>query len=572
MKRRYTTLLALVGLALGLRGAASTAPARKVELQAMVKQLAADDPAARDEACEQLVNAGPAARSLVMAALAAEDPEVKARAFRILLRRAAKAGDALPAARIQLVNYENLDPDARIGIIEQIATLEEPGKWDVLLQLLREDPSDDVGWRLVRYLRMRGGRKFHGELRAMEPAVEHAPMLVLMGRAWYTRDPERASGLFRRAIEREAQQPSDDQKELNVAYEKLIRDGLESKRYDDAADWLRRQASRSPADEPRLPSAVFDLFALHATVGPLRGFASDQVLYESWLGDPAIVIAIGKLYERAGQGVVASACFAAAHAATVTENSHRYQTAVLLSSRGWIDLAEREFETVLRVSDATRSVDQVNARIWLAALCVQRNDELAAAQHLDTAMQQIPFSEGTTVHETDSSGYERDLTVRDFAAQVHWRYLRAAQSRHDKDETARRLDLLVDLAPTEPSIVLDVVPALKEINRDADAKKLFEPAYALQAADLADDPASPELLNNLAWFCARSGERLDEALKMATAAIQAAPDSAAYLDTAAEAHFRLGHVEQAIQLETRAIQLRPDDTFMKEQLARFGKK
>ena len=48
-----------------------------------------------------------------------------------------------------------------------------------------------------------------------------------------------------------------------------------------------------------------------------------------------------------------------------------------------------------------------------------------------------------------------------------------------------------------------------------------------------------------------------------------APESYAILDTAAEAHFRAGNAEKSVQLETRALELKPNDKFMLEQLARF---
>ena len=49
----------------------------------------------------------------------------------------------------------------------------------------------------------------------------------------------------------------------------------------------------------------------------------------------------------------------------------------------------------------------------------------------------------------------------------------------------------------------------------------------------------------------------------------ALPENAAYLDTAAEAHFRNGDAKGAVRMETRALELRPNDAFMQEQLARF---
>ena len=47
------------------------------------------------------------------------------------------------------------------------------------------------------------------------------------------------------------------------------------------------------------------------------------------------------------------------------------------------------------------------------------------------------------------------------------------------------------------------------------------------------------------------------------------PDNAAYLDTLAEAHFRLGNAQKAAELEERVLRARPNDPFLQAQLTRF---
>jgi tetratricopeptide (TPR) repeat protein len=77
------------------------------------------------------------------------------------------------------------------------------------------------------------------------------------------------------------------------------------------------------------------------------------------------------------------------------------------------------------------------------------------------------------------------------------------------------------------------------------------------------------LLNELAWLCARSGEKLQEARELAERAVIAAPGEGAYLDTLAEANFQLGNFDNAIRLEQAVIELEPGDPFMVQQLERF---
>lgn len=76
-------------------------------------------------------------------------------------------------------------------------------------------------------------------------------------------------------------------------------------------------------------------------------------------------------------------------------------------------------------------------------------------------------------------------------------------------------------------------------------------------------------LNGLAWICATNGVHLDEALEAAKRASALEPKSPEILDTLAEVEYRLGRKSEAIETESRALALRPDDEYLKGQLARF---
>jgi len=67
-------------------------------------------------------------------------------------------------------------------------------------------------------------------------------------------------------------------------------------------------------------------------------------------------------------------------------------------------------------------------------------------------------------------------------------------------------------------------------------------------------------------------KRLAEAATLADQAVAAAPGNAAYLDTCAEAHFRLNDRARAVDLESKALKIKPGDSFMEGQLKRFQTK
>jgi uncharacterized Ntn-hydrolase superfamily protein len=79
------------------------------------------------------------------------------------------------------------------------------------------------------------------------------------------------------------------------------------------------------------------------------------------------------------------------------------------------------------------------------------------------------------------------------------------------------------------------------------------------------------MLNSLAWFTAINDIYLPQALRAAKRAVRLEPENTNILDTLAEVYFRMGKVQKAIEVETRALRLAPDDAYLKQQLERFRK-
>jgi uncharacterized Ntn-hydrolase superfamily protein len=91
---------------------------------------------------------------------------------------------------------------------------------------------------------------------------------------------------------------------------------------------------------------------------------------------------------------------------------------------------------------------------------------------------------------------------------------------------------------------------------------------ALQRA-LARGDNDASNLNGLAWICATNDIYLPEALSAAERAAALEPQESGILDTLAEVCFRMGNAARAIEVETKAIAISPDDNYLKNQLARF---
>ncbi|MDZ4852747.1 MAG: hypothetical protein SGI77_25965 [Pirellulaceae bacterium] len=78
--------------------------------------------------------------------------------------------------------------------------------------------------------------------------------------------------------------------------------------------------------------------------------------------------------------------------------------------------------------------------------------------------------------------------------------------------------------------------------------------------------------NNLAWFYANIDRRLDRALELSQHVAELLPDDSIYLDTLAEAEFRLGHIDEAIAISSKCRQLTPLEDHHRAQLHRFLKR
>ncbi|HKQ18366.1 MAG TPA: DUF1028 domain-containing protein [Candidatus Eisenbacteria bacterium] len=86
---------------------------------------------------------------------------------------------------------------------------------------------------------------------------------------------------------------------------------------------------------------------------------------------------------------------------------------------------------------------------------------------------------------------------------------------------------------------------------------------------LARGENDPSNLNGLAWTCAINGVFLPEALEAAERAVALEPKNTGILDTLAEVHFRMGNAAKAAEVGAKALDLEPNDNYLKAQLARF---
>jgi uncharacterized Ntn-hydrolase superfamily protein len=88
---------------------------------------------------------------------------------------------------------------------------------------------------------------------------------------------------------------------------------------------------------------------------------------------------------------------------------------------------------------------------------------------------------------------------------------------------------------------------------------------------LRDKPEDPDVLNSVARTLATNDIDRERALEIAKRASKLAPSRADILDTMAECHFRLGHFDEAIAIESELVAREPGEDAYWKQLQKFKK-
>jgi tetratricopeptide (TPR) repeat protein len=309
------------------------------------------------------------------------------------------------------------------------------------------------------------------------------------------------------------------------------------------------------------PHALPRLMALHTYFGPLRHYRADVAQWSQGRAiAPPLRWQIALLMTRLG-----SAPPIPWQPREFTGEQHLAAGAFLLRNKLHF-AAESELHKAL-AAPAKGNLYQLEVHTLLAlgrSIADRKGDDETAADFLERAMHTM---------RTRDLGFARPSrrTDDDAWAEIHWRRARAAHARGDAPAANARVKSLLQLLPTNTDMTIEMIDWLKQSGRAEDARVLFDKVYIQTDAklDAATDEEKPGMKNDLAWLCARVGERLDEAIKLAREAVHAQPENAAFIDTLAEACFRAGQIDDAIAHERRAIELEPDNTFMQEQLARF---
>lgn len=119
------------------------------------------------------------------------------------------------------------------------------------------------------------------------------------------------------------------------------------------------------------------------------------------------------------------------------------------------------------------------------------------------------------------------------------------------------------------AVAEQIVPIFKSMNLTDDARQAFDAGYReLQAIALCPSATSGDF-DRLATYLIRCNEDLPRALDLASRASAAEPENPAFLNTLAEAQYRIGNTLDAVKTQQRAAELCPNDATIESRLERF---
>lgn len=238
---------------------------------------------------------------------------------------------------------------------------------------------------------------------------------------------------------------------------------------------------------------------------------------------------------------------------------------VLRVNPAWVDLR------LLRVNKLRRDKDKEGAikeAMALAKLTDSSYAQVSAARALNALGKRTEAEQA----------YNRAIALEPRSAYI---YLNRAYDRPREDKVGRRADAdtALTLAPEDPDAIAFRAELYEDEGKYAEALKLYDRALAITsdlpglhlgravalhklgraadgdkafAAALPPKPTATDY-NNVCWAKATAGLTLESALSDCNAALKMEPDAAAYLDSRALVHLRLGRIDEAIADYSKAI-------------------
>lgn len=259
----------------------------------------------------------------------------------------------------------------------------------------------------------------------------------------------------------------------------------------------------------------------------------------------------------------------------VIANRHR-ETAIRLTDRGLFAWAEMEFQRALKL-DMTINFE-IQIRSLLAEFYWTAGDHRKAAEALKPLVERASESseQGLPGRSSNISGISP------------YYYYYAGLAAIDEDNSAEAIEMLQKSADLEPNP--DVVIAMYKLAKKNEYKTVFDSYYdemvkefrvlvarADQVLSETNDRMTRASIssnlamscNQLAWLLSNCEDSPAEAVSLSRRSLEFEPGNSSYLDTLGRCYYAAGYLEQAVEAQSQAVKLEPNDRLMMQQLRIF---
>lgn len=549
------------------------------EIQTLINQLGDPEPEVRNNAAKALRERGAVVKRALLKATESPRPAIADAAQALLAEIPwSEPGDSA-AIKTALSNYGSLEPAERAVRLRALATTSTrpgglAGQRKATLRVLSQEHAPEVAWLVLPFINP--DASWAEPIKQIDEATASSALLLFKARhLQQVGQQEQALALMQRTIDLESREPTTSVQNVYPATAKLTQNDRRQRRYAKAAERLRTLLQRGDdSSAPAINEMEESLLELQTRFGPLPGFAGDLTRDTSPTGGVRQAVALAAICERVGTGIgpllLDAALADRPNEDNVAKATRLVEAGNMLAKLGAAEKAIPVLERVSAMAGDDLATNELAVRageadLRLHDLYAQTERYLKAATHLELAIARLQMQ----FEAVRANGERTAIPMAELQARIHWNYFKHAEQQKDTAAMQDRAKQILATGSDSSSIFLDVLPTLEQTNTPAEVDEYFNRVYAAADAQLKAQPDDASNYNEVAWLCARAGRRLDEALKLSTEAVKRKPDEAAFLDTLAEAQFRVGKIKDAIASEEKALQSRPDDTFMQEQLARF---
>lgn len=525
----------------------------------LIDQLLDADPAVRKKAESELIKLGESARDDLAQASRGGDPRLAPRAAVVMLRLPFHRPDDPPEIRKLVNRYGRLTVEERQAAAISLMPLENSAP--VLVRLMNDDPSPQVGWFISRLFATQDDA-FWEPVKSADFTHASPPLLATAARGWFFLDRPKAVGLLRRVAEMEEQNPTADAGDISLVHDLLAADAIARGDLIEAQTQLRK---KPPADSIRMSPVL----AFYGAFGPIKGFTHDLETLREGLALPQNLYAMARMFDHPAFAAVPK-ILRTIPPNTTMEIEERIVLAQELRERGWLAESRVELLKVLE-SAATAEKSEGNLAVQLTALLrlmqleKEAGNDLSVAEHAEKSLELVKSQPGGQI--IDNPQYLAGVTASAATAR-----LRIAMNNSDENELRKQLAVLKDIdvgSFEDTDLAIDTILGLRKVGQTKEADLLYVNAGNKARATFNTPIPDVDDLNNLAWLASNCDMDLGEAESCINRAIRANPTAYSLIDTAGEVAYRQGKFDRAVELETLALAMRPGDRFMRQQLAKF---